>query len=151
MSSFSVNLQLQRYQFSGGWCATVGTLWDEFEFRDFIVLCRFKIMIRYRGELSTDDISYFKLMFGMGSFPDAYGESCVSIVQFDFQGSGITQLCMGCFIERPSKTYSGLDWNYSTFEGWFCIHDWEASYFTRHLIIFIPMMFSILSDPMSSL
>ena len=65
-------------------------------------------MIRYRGELSTDDISYFKLMFGMGSFPDAYGESCVSIVQFDFQGSGITQVCMGGFIERPSKTYSGL-------------------------------------------
>ena len=32
-------------------------------------------MVRYRGELSTDDISYFKLMFGMGSFPDAYGES----------------------------------------------------------------------------
>lgn len=48
--------------------------------RNFIVFKR-SISGSGTGTLSADDIIYFKLMFSMGCFTDAYGEGGVSVVQ----------------------------------------------------------------------
>lgn len=108
VSSFSVNFQLRRHQLPWWWgVSDGGASGDEFKLWDFIVFSRFSVSIRHWNAFSADDIIHFELMFGLSRFTDSDGEGGVSVVQFSLQGNGITQICMGGFIERLVKRIRG--------------------------------------------
>lgn len=76
-----------------------GASGDEFKLRDFVILGRFSVRIRYWNAFSGYHIVYFELMFGMGCLTDADGEGGVLFVYLSVYGDCVAQVCMGDFIE----------------------------------------------------
>lgn len=102
VSSFSVNFQLRRHQLPWWWgVSDGGASGDEFKLRDFVLLGRLGVRIRYRNTLSGDNVIYFELMFGICFFTLANGENCELSINLSIQDYYISEICIGGFIEGP--------------------------------------------------